>query len=145
MATKRANTSIVNLADGRQVLYSYGVAVAALLPAEHAPEVRHTACKHCGLDIEGINWSDWRDRGNDTRCMGESLADHSDLTRKHEPVDSQADHESPARYVALDHSFSVTTSKHVNQFTGRRATRVSPVRFAELISPLAPNYPAGVM
>ena len=83
MATKRANTSIVNLADGRQVLYSYGVAVAAFVPGDG--------------------------------------------------------------YQALDHSFSVTTSKHVNHFTDRRAIRVSPARFAELIAPLAPNYPAGVL
>ena len=97
MATKRANTSIVNLADGRQVLYSYGVAVAAFAPAH---------CLQAPLDEVG-------------NCM--------------------------AGYFALDHSFSVTTSKHVNQFTDRRAVHVSPARFAELISPLAPNYPAGVM
>ena len=95
MATKRANTSIVNLADGRQVLYSYGVAVATFVPS--------------GVFAPG------------------------DVA------------EVESRYFALDHTFSVTTSKHVNHFTDRRAVRVSPARFAELISPLAPNYPAGVM
>ncbi len=97
MATKRANTSIVNLADGRQVLYSYGVAVAAYVPYSEA--------EHGGTEPLAV--------------LG--------------------------RYVALDHSFSVTTSKHVNQFTERRALRVSPARFAELIAPLAPNYPDGVL
>jgi hypothetical protein len=88
MASKRANTSIVNLADGRTVLYSYGVAVAAHIP---------TLC------TEGTP------------------------------------------FVALDHSFSVTTSKHVNHFTDRRAVRLPPARFAELIAPLAPTYPDGVL
>lgn len=88
MAARRANISTVNLADGRVVLFSYGVAVAAFLPHGTA------------LDYAG--------------------------------------------YVALDHAFSVTTSKHVNQFTERRAVRVSPTRFAELIAPLMPNYPSGV-
>ena len=32
---------------------------------------RHTCCRHCGLDIEGLapyRRGEWRDRGNNTSC-----------------------------------------------------------------------------
>jgi len=33
------------------------------------PEIIHTACGRCGLDIEGTpGESDWRDRGNNSHC-----------------------------------------------------------------------------
>lgn len=37
--------------------------------ADNEPHAIHTACRHCGLDIEGWSNSDeWRDRGNNTAC-----------------------------------------------------------------------------
>lgn len=97
MSKSRSNTHTVKLADGREVLYSYGVAVAAFVPMS------------------------------------------SDAAQR-QPIPSEV-----AGYVALDHSFSVTTSKHVNQFTERRAVRVPPARFVELIAPLDANLPSGVL
>ena len=43
--------------------------------------VIHTTCKHCGQDIEGINNTDWRDRGNNRKC--------NDGTNYHEPAHLQ--------------------------------------------------------
>lgn len=44
------------------------------------PHAIHTACRWCGLDIEGWTDSDdWRDRGNNSRC--------NDGLHNHEPVD----------------------------------------------------------
>lgn len=49
------------------------------------PAARHTVCRHCALDIEGIApylVGEWRDRGNNTHCPrpeGESA-------QLHEPV-----------------------------------------------------------
>jgi hypothetical protein len=38
-------------------------------PDEPEPRAIHTACRHCGLDIEGwSNGDDWRDRGNNDAC-----------------------------------------------------------------------------
>ncbi len=55
---------------------------AALLPpAEEPRTVIHTACRHCGLDIEGhapFPEGEWRDRGNNTQC--------NDGANKHAPV-----------------------------------------------------------
>ncbi len=113
---KTKTTHIVKLSDGREVLFSYGVAVAARVPLVHqcgcasSPEVEFIDDRETGRIIERpCNCSpDWG-------------------------------------YASLDHTFSVTTSKHVNQFTERRAIRVSPSHFAELIAPLDANYPSGVM
>jgi hypothetical protein len=42
------------------------------MPDDHdAPEVRHTSCRHCRLDIEGISpfkRGQWMDRGGNRRC-----------------------------------------------------------------------------
>ncbi len=39
------------------------------------PAVRHTSCRHCGQDIEGIypyRKGEWRDRGNNPTCPNEA-------------------------------------------------------------------------
>lgn len=49
-------------------------------PDDHM--VRHTACKHCRSDIEGMypyRAGEWRDRGNNTNCDAYT-------SDKHEPV-----------------------------------------------------------
>lgn len=56
--------------------------------------VIHTACKHCGQDIEGVvdtskaiyefeGESEWRDRGNNTHCPTPA----GDAGQKHQPPD----------------------------------------------------------
>jgi hypothetical protein len=65
----------------------------ALLPEEKEEEpemARHTTCRHCGQDIEGIRPApgapypagEWRDRGNNTTCPN----DAGDAGQVHEPV-----------------------------------------------------------
>lgn len=81
--SKSINSRIVSLTDGRTVLFSYNVAVAAYIPGQG--------------------------------------------------------------YIALDHRFSVTTSKHVNQYTKGDARRFEASSFQREIAPVDPNFPAGVL
>ncbi|MET0742992.1 MAG: hypothetical protein ABWY78_06440 [Microvirga sp.] len=57
--------------------------------AEVRAEVRQTACRHCGQDIEGIRpfkAGQWRDRGNNTTCPTPA----GDKGQKHAPIKEAA-------------------------------------------------------
>jgi hypothetical protein len=72
---------IESVADGTIAGASAAVTRATIADVTEPPElVRHTACRHCGADIEGFapfKTAEWRDRGNNTTCDG---------TRKHQPT-----------------------------------------------------------
>lgn len=62
--------------------HSFGSCAAPVQekPARKYTAVRQTACRFCGLDIEGFapyRRGEWRDRGNNSTCDG---------NRKHAPV-----------------------------------------------------------
>ena len=97
--TTKPNVSIVRLDDGREVCLSYGVPVAARLPATQV-------CRACGApDCEHLE----------------------DETMPRTQIKG---------YIKTDRKYSVTTSRHTNQFTGPGATVVSDATLRRLILPV---------
>jgi hypothetical protein len=74
--------------DIADILRAAGFEILDLDDAEEddqddAPHVIHTACRHCGQDIEGAPGEpEWRDRGNNSTCPNAA----GDAGQRHEPI-----------------------------------------------------------
>jgi hypothetical protein len=88
--TKSNNVQVVELADGRRVCLSYGVIVAAFIPADFP-------------------------RSTELRKAEGSYS---------------------AGYLRTDARYSVTTSRHMNQFAGKDAPIVSDATLRALVAPV---------
>ena len=93
-----ANMQVIDLTDGRQVCLSYGVIVAAFIPADYRPN-------RAVMSNDARIWYTM----NDVQARG---------------------------HIRTDARYSVTTSKHMNQFAGNDAPTVPDAVLKALCAPV---------